>query len=266
MHKPAPTLLTIPRIDLNADLGEGGQYDAAILKIVSSANIACGGHTGDEHSMRTAIRLARENQVAIGAHPSFVDRENFGRSIQHPSAEILFEQLCEQVSALIKIADDEGCVVQHLKPHGALYNQAAKDAELGAILIRVIQTCQPHFQPQLRLVTLAGSPLVAQANAAGIQVMQEAFADRRYNSDGSLRARTFPDACIEEDAEAVQQTRSIVQQAQLRSLSGELISIHADTLCVHGDGAHALHLLESIRTQLSKLGVTISSVSLDKNS
>ncbi|MFA9275492.1 MAG: 5-oxoprolinase subunit PxpA [Candidatus Aquirickettsiella gammari] len=262
MSKLSSTLLTKSCIDLNADLGEGGQYDAAILKIVSSANIACGGHTGDAHSMRTAIRAARENQVAIGAHPSFVDRENFGRSMQHPSPEILFEQLCEQVNGLIQIAKEEDCVVQHFKPHGALYNQAAKDAELGAILIRVIQHCQPH----LRLVTLAGSALVAQANAAGIQVIEEAFADRRYNRDGSLRARTFPDACIEEDAEAVQQTLSIVQQAQVQSLSGELISIHADTLCVHGDGAHALHLLEAIRTQLSKVGVAISSVYFDKHS
>lgn len=255
MHKSSPTLLTRSRIDLNADLGEGAQNDAAILKIVSSANIACGGHTGDIHSMRTAIRLARENQVSIGAHPSFVDRENFGRSMQHPVPEILFEQLCEQVSALIQIATEEGGVVQHLKPHGALYNQAANNAELGAVLIRVIQACQP----QCRLVTLAGSALVAQANAAGIQVIQEAFADRRYNRDGSLRARTFSDACIEEDAEAVQQTLNIVQRGQLQSLDDEWISLHADTLCVHGDGAHALHLLESIRSQLNQLGVTISS-------
>jgi UPF0271 protein len=262
MSKLSSTLLAKSCIDLNADLGEGGRYDTAILKIVSSANIACGGHTGDAHSMRTAIRLARENQVTIGAHPSFVDRENFGRSVQYPSPEILFEQLCEQVSKLIQIANEEGCVVQYLKPHGALYNQAAKDAELGEILIRVTK----HCQPRLRLVTLSGSALAAQANAAGIQVIQEAFADRRYNRDGSLRARSFPDACIEEAVEAVQQTLHIVQQAQVQSLSGELISIHADTLCVHGDGAHALHLLESIRTQLNKLGVAISSVCRDKNS
>ncbi|MBC3872424.1 5-oxoprolinase subunit PxpA [Undibacterium flavidum] len=254
MHKSSTTLQTLPRIDLNADLGEGGQHDAAILKIVSSANIACGGHVGDTDSMRTAVRLARANDVAIGAHPSFVDKENFGRSVQHPSPEILFEQLCEQVNSLIQIAEQEGCVVQHLKPHGALYNQAAKDSELGAILIRVIQDCQP----QLRLVALAGSALVTQAAAAGIHVIQEAFADRRYNNDGSLRARTFPDACIEDDAEAVQQTLKLVQHQQLQSVSGELISVRAETLCVHGDGVHALHLLESIRAQLVQLGVTIA--------
>ncbi|MFZ6819508.1 5-oxoprolinase subunit PxpA [Undibacterium sp. Ji22W] len=255
MLKPSSTSLASPRIDLNADLGEGGQYDEAILKIVSSANIACGGHTGNAHSMRTAIRLAHTNQVAIGAHPSFVDRENFGRCVQHSLPERLFEQLCEQVDALIQIAAQEGCVVQHLKPHGALYNQAANDAELGAILIRVIQ----HCQPQMRLVALAGSALVTQARAAGMQVIQEAFADRRYNSDGSLRARTFPDACIEDDAEAIKQTFNLVQHQQLQSISGEAVAIHAETLCVHGDGVHALHLLESIRTQLLQLGVTIAS-------
>jgi UPF0271 protein len=241
-------------IDLNADLGEGGAFDADILRIVSSANIACGGHTGDVQSMRTAVRLALANQVAMGAHPSFVDRENFGRSPQQPDHAGLFTQLCEQVDQLRQIAKQEGGVLQHLKPHGALYNQAAHDMALGALVIRVIQ----HCDPRLSLVALAGSPLVRLAQAAHLHVKQEAFADRRYNSDGSLRARSFADACIEEGEEAVQQVWNIVAQHQLRSVSGDSIKIHADTLCVHGDGAHALHLLKAIRDKLIAQGFIIS--------
>lgn len=255
MSEPISATVSAPRkIDLNADLGEGGLHDQAILAIVSSANIACGGHTGDTHSMRTAVRLAKANGVAIGAHPSFVDRDNFGRTAQHPPLDLLFTQLCEQVDQLSGIATQEGCVLQHLKPHGALYNQAANDTALGDVLIRVIQ----HCNPQLRLVALAGSKLVKQAQAANLQVIQEAFADRRYNSDGSLRARSFADACIDTAAEAVQQTISLVEHYQLRSVDDELINIHAETLCVHGDGIHALHLLESIRSELSTRGFIIA--------
>lgn len=242
------------RIDLNADLGEGGAFDEAILSIVSSANIACGGHTGDEQSMRTAVRLANFNQVAIGAHPSFVDREHFGRAPQHPPLDQLFKQLCEQVDLLKQIAAAENSVLRHLKPHGALYNQAANDAALGEILIRVIQHCQPN----LSLVALAGSQLVAQARAANLHVREEAFADRRYNSDGSLRARTFPDACLESSDEVVQQCLEILERQRVRSVSDKWIPMHADSLCVHGDGAHALSLLEAIKKQLHIQGFTIT--------
>lgn len=242
------------QIDLNADLGEGGQFDADILKIVSSANIACGGHIGDTNSMRQAICLAQENQVAIGAHPSFVDKENFGRKIQHPAPPVLFDQLCRQVDHLFEVAEKENATVHHLKPHGALYNQAANDTELGEVLIRVIQrSARP-----LSLVALAGSKLVTQAQAAGISVIQEAFADRRYNSDGSLRARTYADACITDDVEAIQQTLQLVQHQQLTCIDGTLIPVYAQTLCVHGDGTHALQLLTSIRSTLKTFGVVVA--------
>lgn len=243
------------KIDLNADLGEGGQHDAAILNIVSSANIACGGHTGDIDSMRQAIRLAKINHVAIGAHPSFVDRENFGRSTQHPEPDLLFEQLCQQLDDLFDVAEQENATIQHLKPHGALYNQAAHDAELGEVLIRVIQ----RSRTPLHLVALAGSPLVQQAQAAGVAVIQEAFADRRYQANGRLRPRNFTDACITDDHEAVQQTLQLVQRQGLTCIDGSFIPVHAQTLCVHGDGAQALQLLESIRLALSALGVVIAS-------
>jgi UPF0271 protein len=252
-----PDQRPIKMIDLNADLGEGGMHDAAILAIVSSANIACGGHTGDAHSMRAAIRLAQNSGVNLGAHPSFVDRENFGRSAQHPPTDLLFSQLCRQVNDLIEIAEQENCSVRHLKPHGALYNQAAHDPQLAEVLIRVIQ----HCDPTLTLFGLAGSNLLQLAQASGIQVKAEAFADRRYNNDGSLRARSFSDACIADDKEAVQQILGLIQHQQLCSVDGQVVHIEADTFCVHGDGEHALHLLSGIRKQLIAYGYQIGSQS-----
>ncbi len=255
MLKPKET--TRGTIDLNADLGEGGAHDAAILAIVSSANIACGGHTGDAETMRVAIRLAKEHGVRIGAHPSFLDRDNFGRSPQHPPAEQLFTQLCKQVDDLINIAEQENYGVTHLKPHGALYNQAADDPLLAEVLIRVIQHCAPN----LSLFGLAGSNLLQLAQASGIKIKAEAFADRRYNSDGSLRARRFADACIDQDEEAVQQVLRLIRHQELCSIDGHLIHIKADTFCVHGDGAHAVQLLSSIRQQLIACGYQIGSQS-----
>lgn len=243
-------------IDLNADLGEGGAYDAEILQIVSSANIACGGHTGDQQSMREAVRLAKAHKVAIGAHPSFVDRVNFGRSAQNPHPDLLFQQLCEQVSQLANIAKQENYPLQHLKPHGALYNQAAHDAVLGEVIIRVIRACDPS----LTLIGLAGSALLTQAQNAGIKTKAEAFADRRYNKDATLRARSFADACIESDDDAIQQVLNLIEQQQVVSVDGQKIHIEAQTICVHGDGEHALHLLKSIRDKCTELGYTIQSV------
>lgn len=242
-------------IDLNADLGEGGSYDAEILRIVSSANIACGGHAGDQQSMRVAIQLAKAHKVTIGAHPSFVDRVNFGRSAQNPHPDLLFKQLCEQVSLLANIAAQENYRLHHLKPHGALYNQAAHDVALGEVIIQVIHACDPS----LTLVGLAGSPLLAQAQIAGIKTKAEAFADRRYNKDATLRARSFADACIECDDDAIQQVLNLIEQQQVVSVDGQMIHVEAQTICVHGDGEHALHLLKSIRNKCTELGYTIQS-------
>lgn len=242
-------------IDLNADLGEGGAYDAEILSIVSSANIACGGHTGDQRSMREAVRLAKAHKVTIGAHPSFVDQVNFGRSAQNPHPDLLFKQLCEQVTQLANIAAQENYRLHHLKPHGALYNQAAHDLALGEVILRVIRACDPS----LTLVGLAGSPLLTQAQNAGIKIKAEAFADRRYNKDATLRARSFADACIESDDEAIQQVLNLLEHQQVACVDGQMIHVQAQTICVHGDGEHALHLLKSIRDKCIALGYAIQS-------
>lgn len=243
-------------IDLNADLGEGAPCDEAILNYVSSANIACGGHTGDATSMRTALLHAQKKGVALGAHPSFVDRANFGRSQMHPDPEILYHELCAQLRSLMQIAADLGMRLEHLKPHGALYNQAAHDPNLAQVLIRVIQECDPT----LRLMGLAGSALLQQAQHSGLQTIAEAFADRRYMADGSLAPRSLANACIENTQEAVSQALCLIRQQPIPTIDGKSITIRADSLCVHGDGEHALQLIRAIHHKLQEQGIVITSL------
>ncbi|MBY0572754.1 MAG: 5-oxoprolinase subunit PxpA [Undibacterium sp.] len=247
------------RVDLNADLGEGGAFDAQILSFVSSANIACGGHTGDHDSMRLALQQAQEKQVVVGAHPSFVDSLHFGRVTQDFDAgddaafDTLYEQLCEQVQTLMQIAAPLHIKLAHLKPHGALYNQAAQHPQLGQVLIRVIQTCDPT----LHLVCLAGSPLVAQARLAGLLVREEAFADRAYLADGSLVPRNQPRACLENDFDVLTQSLLIIEKNQIRAIDGTIFKLKADTLCLHGDGEHALHLVRTLHSAFTERGIAI---------
>lgn len=243
------------RIDLNADLGEGSAYDAQMLALVSSANIACGGHTGDAHSMRAALLLAKAHGVALGAHPSFPDRENFGRRPMQIAPEDLYASLLQQVRALQNTAEELGLRLHHIKPHGALYNQAAFDPGLGDLIIDLVKT----IDPDLRLMVLAASPLAKQAKSAGLHVIEEAFADRRYLGDGSLVPRTQANAVIEDAELAVAQSLAIVNAHCVQTLSGETRPLYADSLCVHGDGSQALHLLQTIRQALVAQGWEIAS-------
>ncbi len=242
------------QIDLNADLGEGGAHDEAILQCVSSANIACGGHVGDAHSMRLALQTAKRYGVAVGAHPSFPDPANFGRIAMSIDAASLYASLCDQVLQLLAIAAQENYPLSHLKPHGALYHQAAYQADTGALLIRLIQEHAPH----LALCILAGSPLVAQARGAGVQVIAEAFADRAYQADGSLVPRSQPGACLKNDADAMTQALAIAKRESFKAIDGQLIQNHADSLCLHGDGAHALQLTTAVRATLLAHGFSFT--------
>jgi UPF0271 protein len=240
-------------IDLNADLGEGASCDAPILALVSSANIACGGHAGDDDSMRVAVQLAQQYGVAIGAHPSFADKDNFGRKIQAPPYDHVAQDLRDQISALMRITAELGAQLQHVKPHGALYNQAAFDPVLADIVIQVMQ----DIAPQLSLVALAGSTIVARAQAAGLRVINEAFADRRYRQDGSLVPRSQPNACIDHSDEAVAQSLQLIAHQQLCSNDGSIIKVQADTICVHGDGLHALATIQALRAAFDERGIQV---------
>jgi UPF0271 protein len=255
MPEPQTNQQQLLSIDLNADLGEGASCDAQILALVSSANIACGGHAGDEDSMRIAVQLAQQNGVAIGAHPSFADKENFGRKIQTPPYDHVAQDLRDQISSLMRITSEQGARLRHIKPHGALYNQAAFDPILADIIIQVMQ----DIAPELCLVALAGSPLVARARAAGLQVISEAFADRRYRSDGSLVPRSQANACIDHSDEAVAQSLQLIEKHQLFTSDGDIIRVQADTICVHGDGIHALTTIQALRAAFDEHGIKVTS-------
>jgi UPF0271 protein len=219
-------------IQLNADLGEGGAEDAALLEWVDAANIACGGHAGNEDIMRRTVELARAAGVAIGAHPGYEDREHFGRKEMHLPLRDVTELVARQVGRLAAIA---GGRLHHVKPHGALYHQADRDPMLAAAVVAGIRKISPDS-------LLYGPPegaLAAAARSAGLSFRAEGFADRRYRADGSLVPRSEPDAVISEVEEAV---------AQALALAG---SGRFETMCVHGDGQQAVAMLRAIRYALT---------------
>ena len=179
-------------VDLNADVGEGCGQDAALMPLISSANIACGGHAGDDDSMREAVALALEHGVAIGAHPSFPDREHFGRQEMQLGARDLHECIVAQIESLASIAQTQGTRLRHVKPHGALYNMAARDEELAETVVTAIRS----VDPSLMLFGLAGSALLTVATRLGLRAISETFADRAYRPDGSLQPRNEPGSVI----------------------------------------------------------------------
>ncbi|MEJ8848915.1 5-oxoprolinase subunit PxpA [Variovorax rhizosphaerae] len=243
-------------IDLNADLGEGCENDEALMALVSSANIACGWHAGDAMTMRQCVRWALKNGVAIGAHPSFPDRENFGRSEMSLPADEIIAGTLYQIGALAAIVKAEGGALAHVKPHGALYNQAAKDPVLADALCEAVR----RFDPSLRFFGLAGSGMITAARRAGLQPVEEVFADRSYNADGSLVSRKLPGALIEDDAQAIAQAISLVRDHRVRAIDGSSVAVNAQTVCLHGDGAHALQFAKSIREKLGAEGIEIHAV------
>jgi len=244
-------------IDLNADLGEGCDNDEALLALVSSANIACGWHAGDAKTMRQCVRWALQNGVAIGAHPSFPDRENFGRSEMNLPADEVIAGMLYQIGALAAITKAEGGRLAHVKPHGALYNQAVKDPLLADALCEAVK----RFDPSLKFFGLAGSGMIEAAHRAGLQPVEEVFADRAYNADGSLVSRRLPGALIESDAEAIAQTLSLVRDHCVTAIDGSTVAVNAQSVCLHGDGAHALEFAHRIREKLTSEGIAVRATS-----
>ncbi|OUE56811.1 LamB/YcsF family protein [Citrobacter amalonaticus] len=240
-------------IDLNADLGEGCASDGELLTLVSSANIACGFHAGDAQTMLTSVREALKNGVAIGAHPSFPDRENFGRTAMTLPVETVYAQTLYQIGALAAIARAEGGVMRHVKPHGMLYNQAAKDPQLADAIAKAVYACDPA----LILVGLAGSELVRAGERYGLVTRQEVFADRGYQADGSLVPRTQPGALIEDEDQSLAQTLGMVETGRVKSITGEWTSVVAQTVCIHGDGEHALAFARRLRSAFEARRITI---------
>ncbi|SOY41523.1 5-oxoprolinase subunit PxpA [Cupriavidus taiwanensis] len=241
------------QIDLNADLGEGCGNDEALLALISSANIACGWHAGDAATMVQTVQWALARGVAIGAHPSYPDRENFGRTEMQRDPEHVYADVLYQIGALDAIVRAQGGKLHHVKPHGALYNQAVRDPALARAIVRAVR----DFDPDLVFFGLAGSQMIDIAKEAGLRVKQEVFADRGYNPDGTLVRRGTPGALHEDEEVALNQTLTMVREQRVRAIDGTWVPIQAETVCLHGDGAHALAFARRIRERLGAEGIAI---------
>lgn len=238
-RRPAP-------LDLNADLGEGCAGDAMLMPLIQRANIACGGHAGDDASMRVAIALALKHNVQIGGHPSYPDTRNFGRvETGAPPAEI--GDFCrQQLTHFASIAHEYGARVAHVKPHGALYHRVMNDPEAARAFVRAVQ----QAVGRCAIMGLPGSVLQHETASVGLPYLAEMFADRRYEADGSLTPRGHPDALIDSIEEALAQVDSVRLHGHLLARTGEVLHLHADTVCVHGDGDHAIALAQALSRTL----------------
>ncbi len=240
-------------IDLNSDLGEGDPYDDELLAIVSSCNIACGGHAGDAESMARTVLVAIENGVSVGAHPGYPDREGFGRESRFLAGDALYESLTEQVEALADVAAELGTRLTHVKPHGALYNDAVGDSELSDVIARV--TSEVPGSPAL--MAMANTEMQKAAERHGLDFIAEAFVDRAYESDGTLVSRKEPGAVHGELSVATTQAVGLATRGQVTARDGEVISVEADTLCIHGDTPGAAEAARAVRDVLESHGVEI---------
>jgi UPF0271 protein len=244
------------RIDFNCDLGEGCGDDAAILPYVSSANIACGGHAGDDASMRATLRLCRQHGVAAGAHPGFEDPEHFGRRTLPLSRDEIGMLMLGQMARLAAIAADEGVRLTHVKPHGALYNLAADDRIVADAIVAAVAA----FDPKLIVYGLAQSQLTDAAESAGLRVAHEVFAERGYAANGRLLPRGQAGAVIESLEQSIQQVRDLVLHGEVAVADGGRIALRADTLCLHGDRGDAPAFARAVHEALQADGIRIAAL------
>ena len=245
-------------IDLNCDMGESfGAWrmgcDAELMNYVSSVNVACGFHAGDPSVMRETVEKALEKNVAVGAHPSFPDLQGFGRRSMKLSAEEIFDAVLYQVSALKGMCEAFGARLHHVKPHGALYNQAAQDAPVAAAIVKAVAAIDKN----LVFYGLAGSFLISEAETRGLKTASEVFADRTYQRDGSLTPRSEPDALITDAEQSISQVWQMIADGAVTTVGGETILLKAETICLHGDGENALRLARSIREKLIERDIEI---------
>ena len=246
------------RIDLNCDLGESfGNYtlgrDAEIIPLVSSCNIACGAHAGDPVIMRRTVRMAAKAGIAIGAHPGYPDLQGFGRRNMALSPDEVYAFVLAQIGSLSAFCKAEGAKLHHVKPHGQLYNTAAKDEALAEAVACAIK----DFDPSIILVGLAGSKSIEAGKKAGLQVAEEFFLDRNYEDNGSLRSRSLPDALITDEETAIARAVNTIKTGKVLSYSGKEIEVKADTICVHGDTSQALAYVHRVREAFYRADIAI---------
>lgn len=239
---------TVFPFDINCDLGEGIGNDAELMPFIDSCNIACGGHTGDEKSIKTAISLAQENSVKVGAHPSYPDRKNFGRKQMKIESKLLRTIILKQIRFFERFCQQRGVFMNHIKPHGAFYNFAAHDDVTAFILIHLVE----EYFPDTILYCPAESLMAAMAIESGIKIKREVFADRSYNDDLTLVDRSKPKALLTKPQEVTEHVGWIVHEQKIKSVTGNFIPIEAETICVHGDNPAALEILKGIRANFGQ--------------
>lgn len=236
-------------IDLNCDMGEGIGNDELIMPFISSASIACGYHAGDEDTMKKTVELALQYKVAIGAHPSFPDRENFGRTDMRLPLSEVYDLVTKQIHLLDEIVRVSGSTLHHVKPHGALYNMAARAKPLAAVIALAVK----DVNEKLILYGLSGSHLIKEAKKIGLRSASEVFADRTYQDDGRLTPRSKDNALIIETDKAVQQVLQMIKEGTVKSVNGTDIPIVAETICIHGDGEHAVEFAKAINHAMKEI-------------
>jgi 5-oxoprolinase (ATP-hydrolysing) subunit A len=241
-------------VDINADLGEGAGHDQELFELISSANIATGFHAGDSDTMHAAVSAAKKHGVAVGAHPSFFDRENFGRKELKVSNQEVFDAVTYQLGIFQAIADALDMRPNHVKPHGALYNMAVRDQYLADAIVRAIAS----VDPKLILFAPDKSELAHAGEAHGLQIAREIFADRNYLNDGWLVPRTRPDALLADPNEAAERVLRMLREGKVRSVEGRDVDVRGETICVHSDTPGAVEFARELRKQLEQEGVKIS--------
>jgi 5-oxoprolinase (ATP-hydrolysing) subunit A len=241
------------QVDLNADLGEGSGHDAELFELITSANIATGFHAGDSDTMHAAISAAMQHKVAVGAHPSFFDRENFGRRELNVPNEEVFDAVAYQLGVFQAVASALAVRPNHVKPHGALYNMAVRDKNLADAIARAIAS----VDPKLILFAPDNSELSRAGEAHGLTIAREIFADRNYLNDGWLVPRTRPDALLHDPKEAAGRVLRMLREGKVRSVEGRDVDVRGETVCVHGDTPGAVEFARELRMQLQREGVKI---------
>ncbi len=253
-------------IDLNCDMGESfGAWtmgrDDELMNYVSSVNIACGFHAGDATTIRQTIESAVKNNVAVGAHPSFPDLQGFGRREMNLPAQEIYDTVLYQIAAVKGICESNGVKLHHVKPHGALYNLAAKDKETARSIATAVYALDPH----LIFYGLANSFLISEAHALNLTTASEAFSDRTYQSDGSLTPRNQPNALIKNTDQALSQVLQIIQNHSVTTIDSQAVALEAQTICIHGDGENAVEFAKEIHQKLLENNIEIAAIERREN-
>lgn len=242
-------------IDINCDMGEGLGIEHLFMPYITSCNIACGGHAGTKETMKRVVDMAIEHNVNIGAHPAYPDKENFGRKSMNISSEDLIDSIREQVHSLNDIVESSGGSLNHIKPHGALYNEVAEDMDQARVFFEAIN----GFKEYCELYILSNSFAVTVARQKNFRVKEEAFADRNYNNDLSLVSRVKENAVLTDPDCVLEHVKSIVN-GKVKTIDGNLVSIHADTFCIHSDTKNAVHLVKTLYEKLINSGYSVSGI------